>query len=172
MDALLGGLRSEKPRLTRLQAWGYACYRDALRTGFAPCTGCGRMTPLRFGFPPDGPPSLRDVPGLHVRCDACGSVAAQGLHALTLSAPEGQRFWRAHPRPRLLPDREVEADGLPARVVTIESVANGARYSVVAARETRVLLRINGEPGRSFPPGSRSSRRSDIARSASSSPGR
>ncbi len=147
-DTILGGVRSEKPRLTRIQAWVAAYYQAALISGVAPCMDCGRMMPLRLGFPPDGPPSLRDVPGLHVRCAACGCVVAQGLHGLALSLPQGRRFWRAHERIRLLPDREVEAGGIPARVVTMESVANGARYTVVSTRDTYRIIGVNGEPVR------------------------
>jgi RNA polymerase sigma-70 factor (ECF subfamily) len=146
--AIFGDVRGEKPRLTRIQTWVQEYYRDALTHGVAPCIGCGRLMPLRFGFPPDGPPSLRDVPGLHIHCTACGRVVAQGLHGLVLSLPDGQRFWRAHQRIRLLPDAEIEAGGVPARVVTMESLASGGRYTVVAARESYCIISVNGEPVR------------------------
>jgi hypothetical protein len=52
-----------------------------------------------------------------------------------------------HPRIRTLPEREVEAAGVPALVTAFESMAGRARLEVVSARDSYAVLGIYDTPG-------------------------
>jgi hypothetical protein len=59
-----------------------------------------------------------------------------------LDMPQGQRFWRAHPRMLATPERHVEVDGVPAVVASFESFGDHARLDVIFARETLATLGV------------------------------
>jgi hypothetical protein len=77
-------------------------------------------------------------------CPQCGRFDAESWHSLTWSMPEARRFWQANPRMRYLPEREVEAGGLPAMVTGFESLAGGARLEVVTLRDSLQVVCIHG----------------------------
>jgi hypothetical protein len=66
---------------------------------------------------------------------------------MALALPAGKRFWRAHPRLRLLPERTVDADGRPALVSGFESAADGARLEVLFDAASFRVLAVHGAPG-------------------------
>ena len=59
-----------------------------------------------------------------------------------------QGFWRAHPRMRYIPEREIEADGLPAIVTGFESASSSDRIDVVMRRDTLTVFGIHGPTAR------------------------
>lgn len=146
--AVLEGVRGYKPALTRIMRWSDEFYRRALVTRTAPCWRCGRPCPLRMRPSPSAPPSLRRERGMHVRCPACGANEEIALRHLALYLPEGQRFWREHPRIRTLPERAVEIDGRAALLLRFQSVSETAELAVVVARATYAVLGVHGDaPG-------------------------
>jgi len=137
MGATVGQLKSYRPAYTRLMAWVGAYVVPALPTRAVLCTACGHPAPIRLG--PHGPvPYYVGYP-----YPACGHVGGTSLNGLVLTEPEGVRFWRAHPRLRKLPEREVEARGRPAIVTTFESVTGPARIDLVSARDTYETLAVH-----------------------------
>ena len=61
---------------------------------------------------------------------------------LVLALPEGQRFWREHPKICTLLTSEVEASERPAIVTSLQSVTGAARMDVVFARDNFEVLKI------------------------------
>jgi phage FluMu protein Com len=145
---IIGGVKTFRPALSRLAAWTNAVYRRWLPERRMPCANCGAWMPLAMHYPMDERPAIRGMRGIYGRCPACGVVASQTFGSFVLCLPEGQRFAREHPRIYMLPVREMESGGVPALAVTYESVADGARFAVVSARDTYRVLSINGEPVR------------------------
>jgi len=145
LAGVFAGVKAYKPALTRLLRWLHRTYAPHLGSDVMPCHGCGRpialSTTLRAA-----PLWLRDARGVYHRCPTCGSESWDMLEAILLARPEGERFWRAHPRIRTLPQREVEAAGRPALVAGFASVIDAARFEVVVARETYAVLAVHGVP--------------------------
>ncbi len=141
---LFGGVKGFKPALSRMARDTDRHLRSALPVGVATCLDCGRPLPIHMGLEPDDPPGLRAVRGVHTYCTDCLRSDSTRLNNLVLYLAEGQRFWRAHPRLRLLPEREVERDGRAALVIGYESRAAAAGYAVVVARDTYEILHIDG----------------------------
>lgn len=141
------GIKGFKTALFRLMAFGDDYYRGALTNGTAPCLKCHRPIRLRFGYLDDVPPILRGQRGVEMNCTRCGVSYKTQLTTLAISLPEGRRFWRAHPRIRTLPEREIEVDGNPALVVGFQSVSDTARFEVVYTRDRYQLLGIHNASG-------------------------
>ena len=142
----LPGSRATKPALTRLMTWGDRYFRHAVEHGAVPCSSCGHPAPIRLHLPAYIPEVRRTQRGVHIPCTRCGSVNDFPLSGLALWLPEGRRFWRAHPRVRLLPEREIEAAGRPAVVESFTSIACAARFDVVFDRATYRVLNTHGAP--------------------------
>ena len=139
---LFQGVTQPKPLLSRLMAWGGRYYPDALATRKAACIRCGGPTLLRLGMPEQVAPPQRDRRGLHLVCLHCRSVIHISLVGLALWLPEGCQFWRAHPRIRVLPEREVErAEGCMI-VISFQSVTDSAQLHVLFAQETYEVLHV------------------------------
>lgn len=145
---LLEGVTSFKAIVSRQLDWIHAHVRHALTHDGYPCPRCGR--PMRVGtYGPDNVPAfipspLRRLHGAVEVCDRCAAGESQTLQCLILDLPEGQRFWRAHGRIRMLPERVIEYAGRPAVVGGLESVAGTARLEVVSARDTFEVLALDG----------------------------
>lgn len=142
----LPGARANKPALTRLMVWADGYFQHAVAHGAVPCPRCGERTLLQFGMPENVPPAARRLRGVHMFCAACGCSNDIALSGLALWGPEGRRFWKEHPRIRMLPEREVEAMGQAAIVKSFESVTGTATFAVVFARDTYRVLDIHGAP--------------------------
>lgn len=144
---LLAGVRSYKPILTRMLIRLTEQYTRGLVTREVQCD-CGRSAQVGLGLPPEAPveivEQLRDWSGLYIRCPVCGIVDATDIGRLTADLPETQRFWRAHPRMRIHPPRELEAGGVSALAMTVASMTDGARLDVIWARETLQVLGVYG----------------------------
>jgi len=143
---ILGGITSFKPAFTRYTAWIHRHFSQALIDRTARCVICGNEAPLRLGLSPQTTPPRRGRPGIHYYCEHCDQACDIALSALAFWLPEGRQFQRAHPRTRLLPYREIEADGVPAIVTTFESLDAQARFAVVSARDTLIPLGVHREP--------------------------
>ena len=127
--------------------WGVDYVRPGLRT--APCVSCGRAARIYQDYGENLPRECGPGgPHTHsyVWCPACGTGLNAILPDRVLNLPEGQRFWREHPRLRLLPEREVEAAGGPALVTSFECITGGARLDVVTARDAFEIISIQGAP--------------------------
>lgn len=144
---ILAGVKGFKPALSRLISWWSEYYRKALDRGLAPCLRCGRPVPVRFTPPPDLPPALLHSRGVFLDCPSCGTLCHAGLEALGLCRPETQKFWRDHPRIRVVPSREIATADGSALVTRFESVTSTAALEIVSTRESLEIVGIHG-PGR------------------------
>ena len=142
---LLAGIVRYKPALFRTLAWVHDYYRRGLAEGVVPCTNCGHPTPLRRSPPVTGARATDPRPHLTLRCPACDERGSVSLSGLVLALPDARRFWRDHPRMRLLPAREVECQGQAAFVTRLESVTGADRLDVISARGTYALLAVRGD---------------------------
>jgi RNA polymerase sigma-70 factor (ECF subfamily) len=143
---LLGGVTRYKSAMARISTWADGYFREALRNGVVACRRCAR--PAALTVDPGGEDwsasPLANIRALIVTCGHCGLRNMQSHAGLVLASAQGQAFWRAHPRIRLQPEREVETQGRPALVTSFASVTDGARFEVVSARETYAVLRFYG----------------------------
>ncbi|MDP9372454.1 MAG: RNA polymerase sigma factor [Chloroflexota bacterium] len=138
--ALFAGVKGYKPALNRMARNTDRYLRPALTTGVSRCLNCGRRLPVRLGMAPTDPPEVQGVRGVHCYCRDCQVSDSVRLTSIALYLPDGRRFWRAHPRMRLLPEREIERDGRAALVIGYESLTAAARFDVVVARDTYAVL--------------------------------
>lgn len=144
-------LTSPKAILSRQLLWLSAYYHTGLARRTVACGDCGRQAVLSPRLSDDLPADVRAAlpseHGITVRCPTCGIVDSTPLTHLALDLPEAVSFWRAHPRIRHLPEREVEAEGQAAIVTTYASVAGGAQLHVVTARDTLRVLQVHAVNG-------------------------
>jgi len=144
LGALLGSVRSYKPALRRIMGWVDEYYRhgDAVKNTAA-CIGCGRDARVELTLPArvaNGP----DKYGLHVHCAYCaGPPPHENLYGLAICTPQARRFWQSHPRIRVRPPRELEAEGRAALAIVFEQVNGAAELGVLVDRETFRCLRIH-----------------------------
>jgi hypothetical protein len=143
---LFRGVHGYRTAYSRLLVWTEAVVGAGLALGGGPCWGCGRRMRLAVDYSPEGVAGWA-VPRLRVQCPACGRGHGATLGGLLLARPEARRFWRAHPRLRLLPVREVEVAGTPALVAGFEAVGGGARWEAVCTRATLAVMAVYGEAG-------------------------
>jgi hypothetical protein len=108
------------------------------------CTRCGRPTPLIRATGACDEAPFGPWPRLTVRCASCGEPGSTSLGGLVHALPAVRAFWRAHPRMRILPPREVEAAGRTALVARVESAIAGDAVDVISARDTYAVLAIHG----------------------------
>ncbi len=150
---LFRGVRGYKPAFNRVMRWVNGYYPPALRRGSVPCELCGRPLPLQLRLPDDVPLVLNgDVSlvlngaerGVSARCDGCGIGCSMRLSNLALYLPRAWRFWSAHPRIHLLPERRVElaAAGQPALLISFAEGAGGARLDVALAADSYEVLDV------------------------------
>lgn len=139
---LFEGVKGFKPALNRMDVELHKFYKHGIAGRTARCLWCGGAVPLRTG--PDEASPFLDV---QTDCPHCGRVSGiAAVSAVALSRPEAWAFQRAHRRVRTLPNREVEAAGVPAIVATIESVTGSAKLEVVLARGTLEVIGVHGAP--------------------------
>ena len=142
----LAGARVNKPALTRLMVWADGYFQHAVTHGAVPCSRCREQTLLQLGMPDDVLPVARHLRGVYTSCATCGCSNDISLDGLALWGPEGRRFWKEHPRIRMLPEREVEAMGQAAIIKSFESVTGAATFAVAFACDTYRVLDIHGAP--------------------------
>jgi RNA polymerase sigma factor (sigma-70 family) len=137
---LIGGVRQPAAINRRIEAWVNDYFRRALASPTIACTNCdATATVIRTV----SPTASRAQVGMYVRCDRCGTICSSSLTSLVMALPEVSAFRRAHSRVRTLPLRELEADGQPAVLMTIESVNSPARLDILSSRDTFSVLGIH-----------------------------
>ncbi len=137
---LIGGVRQPAAISRRIEAWVNDYFRRALASPTIACTNCDATATVIRNV---SPTASRAQVGMYVRCDRCGTVCSSSLNSLVMSLPEVSAFRRAHRRVRTLPLRELEADGQPAVLMTIESVNGPARLDILSSRDTFSVLGIH-----------------------------
>jgi RNA polymerase sigma factor (sigma-70 family) len=142
---LFTGARGYKRVFNRLMAWSNHYYKDGLTKGTVTCMKCTRVASLQMGLPKYVPPSCRERHGVHVTC-ICKPQNFSTLSDLALSTPQGQQFWRQHPRMETLPEREVERDGHTVFVIRFESLTEYAWLDVLVDRGTLQVREIVQSP--------------------------
>src|SRR5206468_1930012 len=100
LPALMQGIKNYKPALSRLMSWSDEYYRRGRVGRIVPCLFCSHPTQLRDGLPIDMPEALHGMSPLYMTCERCGETTSTGHAVIGLCMPEGQRFWKAHPRIR------------------------------------------------------------------------
>lgn len=132
-----GGAKQIRTALLRGMADAYTSYREALVRGGITCPSCRHLIPIRFGLPSGE--QLAPYPtrrGLHLRCEACGCGGSSSLRMFVQSSPEVRAFWEHHPQMRTLPEREIEVAGVPAVLISFQSLTTAAHIDVVVADDT------------------------------------
>jgi RNA polymerase sigma-70 factor (ECF subfamily) len=107
------------------------------------CRGCNTAVPYRIGLDP-----LDQAHFARAECEQCAlCLGVFKVDSLLLATPEGRGFWHEHPLIRRLPEREVEAAGVPAIVAGYESVTGHAAIYGVFARDTLEQINVHVTPG-------------------------
>jgi RNA polymerase sigma factor (sigma-70 family) len=140
---LLSGVSSYKPILSRILGRLTTFYTQGLEARKVEC-GCGRMARVEVQLAEEASEDLHCQPALYIRCTVCGIIDVTNISRLTVDRLETQRFWRAHPRVRLRPAHELETQGEPALLMSVESVTDEARMEIVWARRTLQVLAVYG----------------------------
>ena len=129
--------------LTRTLDWVARYYQPALESRTIACYICGATLPLHPLAPLHmGARDGRQALGYQHRCAACHAASTQPLAGLLLASPVGHRFWQDHPRMRILPEQEIEADGRACVVTRFVSVDGPACLAFVAARDSGQVMRV------------------------------
>lgn len=139
---LLGDVKTYRPAFSRLlNSVGNYC-RRALALQDAPCLVCGRETAIWLG--PRSDVRSDDCSRYEARivCRTCHWETNNALDSLVLTLPEAQQFWRAYPRLRILPTREIEANNAPAFLTRLRSVTSEAGLDIITLRDTLEMIGI------------------------------
>jgi RNA polymerase sigma-70 factor (ECF subfamily) len=142
----LQGIKSYKPALSRLLSWSDEHYRRRRIGRAVSCLFCGHPTQMHDRRPSDPPEALPHIHPLYVTCEACGETTSTAHAAIALCLPEGQRFWKAHPKMRLQPSADINAAGSDAIVSSFMSLTDSARFDVVTTRDTVEVIGVHTYP--------------------------
>jgi RNA polymerase sigma-70 factor (ECF subfamily) len=143
---LLGGRRQPRAILDRAAHWNHTYFRAALESDGAPCTHCGRATPLRWMVRPGISARQPAEPVLVTACSACGEACSTSFSGLVMAHPALRDFWREQRRIRALPHRHVERVGRAVIVSRFESLTSAATLDIVSAAERFDVLHIHPAP--------------------------
>jgi RNA polymerase sigma factor (sigma-70 family) len=146
LPELMQGIKSYKPALSRLMNWSDAYYRRSRVGRNVPCLFCGHPTQLRDGLPINAPETLHQIQPLYISCERCGETISTAHAAIALCLPEGQRFWKEHPKIRLQSTAEIDAAGSIAIVLSFASLTDSARFDVVTTRDTIEVVGVHTYP--------------------------
>jgi hypothetical protein len=145
VGALLDGVRGFKPAYNRVLRSFHRAFAGGIAGRMVACPRCGAPGPLEVGPPGTlGPASGWGYRELRRRCPRCGPVSGPGSVAgVASSLPAARAFAGQRGRVRALPEREVEAGGVPALVASLEGVAGG-RLDVLLVRDSLRVLAVHG----------------------------
>jgi len=146
LPELMHGIKSYKPALSRLMTWSDEYYRRSRVGRIVPCLFCGHPTRLRDGLPIDMPETLHQIQPLYMTCECCGETTSTAHAVIALCLPEGQRFWKAHPKIRLQSTAEINSAGSSAIVSSFASLLDSARFEVVTTRDTIEVIGVHTYP--------------------------
>jgi len=76
-------------------------------------------------------------------CPVCDWASNKSLAGFVIALPEAQRFWREHPRMKMLPAQELEAQGSLAFLTRLQSVTSNAELTVISRRDTFELIAVH-----------------------------
>lgn len=155
--ALLCGVKGYKRALARLFAWEPTYYRMGIKQGSTICITCG--APMRLcRFSPESVSlwSFQDKArrswsseqrhSVAFICGKCETLCLARSNSVVRWEPAAQQFLRVHPRVRTLPERQIEVDGRPALVTSLESLTDSARLDLILDLETYETVRVFGGP--------------------------
>jgi RNA polymerase sigma factor (sigma-70 family) len=142
----LQGIKSYRPALTRLLNWSDEYYRRRRTGRNVLCLFCGQPAQLCDRRPSDAPEVLPQINPLYVTCAHCGETTSTAHAAIALCLPEGQHFWKTHPKMRLQPAAEINAAGSEALVSSFASLTDSARIDVVTTRDTVEVIGVHVYP--------------------------
>jgi RNA polymerase sigma-70 factor (ECF subfamily) len=127
--------------LRRGAEWSHRYFAEARDGGTLPCTRCGTLMRVEVIPPAD---DMGDVltDRLQAVCDACDAGASVSRTGLVTALPEVRDLRRRESRLRILPARRLEADGRPAVVTSVGSVAGTARIDVVTDADTYRVITL------------------------------
>ena len=129
-----------RPLLTRLAALWHDIYTAAIARGEHLCPHCNMPSPLTL-HRPQANPLLDDFREVSVvLCRHCNTEFSVLLSTIALSSPEGANFRQKRPRIRVLPDREIEFQGVPAIVLPCVSVTDSATFDTIVHSKTYMTL--------------------------------
>lgn len=137
---LIAGVKSPKARLSRQINFLHHTYRQALMGTATFCATCGQSARIHHQLSERCLIDLDHQIGIFIECPQCGSVSDAPLQHLVLDLPLTQRFWRAYPRMRVLPEQKVNVNGRPAMLTIYESVTYSAQLQVITAIDTLEVL--------------------------------
>jgi len=120
-----------------------ALYRQAQMLRELACPECGDRIPLGRLLPPDRPGPWGDRRGMTLKCARCEGGATISLRMFAQAQPQVRAFWKRHPRMYTRPYREIELNGVPAVVVTFESLGDPASIDVLVTRDTCEVIKVN-----------------------------
>ena len=146
LPKLLHGVKSYKPALSRILSWSDEFYRRRRTGRIVPCLICGQLAQLRDRLPGEMPEILPQINPLYISCTHCGETTSTAHAAIALGLPEGQRFWKAHPKMRLQPAAEIESFGSRAVVSSFASLTSSARFDVITTRDTIEVIGVHTYP--------------------------
>jgi len=146
LPELMHGIKSYKSALSRLLNWSDEFYRGRRTGRTVPCLICGHPAQLHDGLPSTAPEVLPQINPLYVSCEHCGETTSTAHAAIALSLPEGQRFWKAHPKMRLQSSAEIDSAGSRAIVSSFASLTDSARFDVITTRDTIEVVGVHMYP--------------------------
>jgi hypothetical protein len=136
-----GDVKGYGRALSHTLDWMDGFYRTALTNSTVTCYVCGAKLLLHSPVPLTLA-GWGGVLGLFHRCHSCGAECAQPLAGLALASPAGRRFYREHPRIRLLPEQDIEVEGHPAIVTHFASLTSCDTLDVIIARDSGRLMGV------------------------------
>jgi hypothetical protein len=83
--------------------------------------------------------------GVYASCESCGEIVSSSARGLMMSLPDTHEFRRQYSRIRTLPERQVDAQGQAAVVMSFESVRDTARLDILSLRDTLEVIGIYGD---------------------------
>jgi len=146
LPELRHGIKSYKPALSRLMSWSDDYYRRRRVGRKVSCLFCHHPTQLRDGLPINAPEVLYKIHPLYVTCENCGETTSTAHAVIALCLPEGQRFWKEHPKMRLQSIAEIDSAGSSAIVSSFASLLDSARFDVVTTRDTIEVIGVHTYP--------------------------
>ncbi len=146
LPEIMHGIKSFKPALSRLLSWSDDYYRRHRTGRIVPCLFCQHPNQLRDGMPINMPAVLQQIHPLYITCERCGETTSTAHAVIGLCMPEGQRFWKEHPKMRLRSIAEVDSAGSSAIVTSFTSLTDSARFDVVTTRDTIQVIGVHTYP--------------------------
>jgi RNA polymerase sigma factor (sigma-70 family) len=134
-------VKGYRATLRRFMAYMKRTLEPRLTTQTIPCERCGRAVPIQYEIPPSVSvyPNMGRL-GVSILCPDCASTSHSDIYGLALNTPAGQRFWKANPRIRTLPAREVMTSERPSLLVRFESLVSSAALEVILSRDRYAVL--------------------------------